>query len=107
MLSVKGVQDAVHKLPAPLEAFSTMLQAFLSLADPAVDCNGTSGGAATAAALGRSSSADRLTICRAMTATYSAHAAEIGKNVNELSKRGTHHPWSNDNRLLRLCCRKP
>lgn len=68
-------------MPAPLEAFSAMLQAFLTLADPAVDGGGTSDGAAAAAALGRSSSADRLTICRAMTATYSAHAAEIGANA--------------------------
>lgn len=65
----------MEKLPAPAESFAAMQQAFLCLGDPAV--GGGSGGAA-AAALGRSPDADRLTVCRAMATTYSAHAASIG-----------------------------
>lgn len=73
----------MDKLPAPAEVFTALQRAFLCLADPAVAGSGGSGSGtvATAAALGRSAEADRLTIARAMAAVYSAHAGTIGEPI--------------------------
>lgn len=91
----------MDKLPSPAEVFTALQRAFLCLADPAVAGSGStsasfgSGGsdssrgstAATAAALGRSAEADRLTIARAMAAVYSAHAGGIGEQLPPVDAR--------------------